>query len=216
MKPDATDSVSGLAGVILAGGSSRRMGGANKALLPLAGLPLIRRVIERLGPQVGVLYLSVAQASVSMAALGLPLVTDPQPATGPLAGLLGAMREAGPEHQWVLLAPCDAPFIPRDLAVRLLERATSTSLPGAIVSYQSENQPTFSLWNCQLLPRLEQAVMNEKMAGFKQFLRVVELAILDWPESEPSPFFNINDQAALSRASSLVEAGTGVQNPCSA
>ena len=42
------------AGVILAGGLSRRMGGGNKALRVLAGRTLLSRVIERLAPQCGV------------------------------------------------------------------------------------------------------------------------------------------------------------------
>ncbi len=48
-----------LAGAILAGGRSRRMGGGFKALAPLGGKPLIRQVIDRLQPQVQSLVLSV-------------------------------------------------------------------------------------------------------------------------------------------------------------
>jgi len=204
------------AGVILAGGRSRRMGGKNKALLPLAGKPLLRHVIDRVSPQVAELYLSVEQPSDAMAAFGLPQIMDPEPDAGPLAGLMTVLQKTGSKHEWLLLAPCDAPFIPRDLAVRLLECALSLALPGAIVRYRSEAQPTFSIWNRCLLPRLERAVMSEKMAGFKQFLRVSELAVLDWPGSDPSPFFNINDQDALRYAGHLFDSETGVQDPCSA
>ena len=48
-----------LAGVILAGGRSKRMGGAVKALMPLGDKPLLRHVIDRVQPQVGKLLLSV-------------------------------------------------------------------------------------------------------------------------------------------------------------
>ncbi|MEL6210433.1 MAG: NTP transferase domain-containing protein, partial [Pseudomonadota bacterium] len=41
-----------IAGVILAGGLARRMGGGDKALLALAGRPLLAHVIDRLAPQV--------------------------------------------------------------------------------------------------------------------------------------------------------------------
>lgn len=204
------------AGVILAGGRSRRMGGKNKALLPLAGKPLLRHVIDRVSPQVAELYLSVEQPSDAMAAFGLPQIMDPEPDAGPLAGLMTVLQKTDSKHEWLLLAPCDAPFIPRDLAVRLLECALSRALPGAIVRYRSEAQPTFSIWNRCLLPRLEQAVVGEKMTGFKQFLRVTELAVLDWPESDPSPFFNINDQDALRYAGRLFNPETGVKDPCSA
>ena len=42
-----------IAGAILAGGRSRRMGGAPKALLDLAGRTMMEHVIERFAPQVG-------------------------------------------------------------------------------------------------------------------------------------------------------------------
>jgi len=193
------------AGVILAGGRSRRMGGVNKALVPLSGRPLLQHVIDRVRPQVCDLYLSVERPTETLAGFGLALVTDPKPDAGPLAGLLTVMQETASAHEWLLLAPCDAPFIPRDLAPRLLESARQSGTPGAIVRYLSEPQPTFSIWNRSLLPRLERAVADEKMAGFKQFLGVLELAVLDWPVSEPSPFFNINDQDTLRKARCLFE-----------
>lgn len=43
-----------IAGIILAGGQARRMGGGDKALLDVAGRSLIARVIDRLSPQVAV------------------------------------------------------------------------------------------------------------------------------------------------------------------
>ena len=42
-----------IAGVVLAGGLSRRMGGGDKSLKQLGGRPMLARVIERLAPQVG-------------------------------------------------------------------------------------------------------------------------------------------------------------------
>jgi len=203
-----------VAGVILAGGRSRRMGGTVKALIPLCDKPLLGHVIERVKPQVDELLLSVERASEAFEAFGLPQLVDPVPDGGPLGGLLAAMRMMGPGHDWLLLVPCDAPFVPADLAASLLACALASPRPGAVVSYQSEIQPTFSIWNRTILPRLEQAVIDQHMAGFKQFPGLAELAVLDWPMSEPSPFFNINDQDALLEAGRLASS-TGPE-PCSA
>ena len=41
----------GVIGIVLAGGKSSRMGGGDKALLPLGGRPLLAHVVERLRPQ---------------------------------------------------------------------------------------------------------------------------------------------------------------------
>ena len=199
----ATVSAEALSGVILAGGRSRRMGGAVKALLPLGDRPLLQHVIDRVNPQLDELLLSVERPSEAFEAFGLPQIEDPQPDGGPLGGLLSAMLAMSPGHDWLLLVPCDAPFVPSDLAASLLACALAAARPGAVVCYQSEIQPTFSIWSRSILPWLEPAVLEQGMAGIKQFLNVVELAELNWPGSEPSPFFNINDQDALLKAGRL-------------
>jgi len=194
-----------MAGVILAGGRSRRMGGTAKALEMLAGTPLIGHVIERVRPQVDSLVLSVERPMSSLAEFGLPQVPDPSPGhLGPLSGLLSALRHYSDRYSWVLLAPCDAPFLPEKLATNLLRCALDSSLPGAVVSYRNEFQPTFSVWHRCLLADLERAVGSEGVGGFKQFLRTVQLAECAWPTTPrpdlPSPFFNVNDRTALEEA----------------
>jgi len=198
----SSDSV---AGVILAGGRSQRMGGAAKALEMLAGKPLIRHVIERVGSQVDTLALSVEQPMPSLEQFGLPQLPDPWPGhRGPLGGLLSALRHYRGRYPWVLLVPCDAHFLPEQLAANLLRCALDKRLPGAVAVDRGEWQTTFSLWHQSLLPDLERAGGGEGLGGFKQLLRSVRLAECDWPadvdRGGPSPFFNVNDRAALEEA----------------
>lgn len=201
-----TRAICELAGVILAGGRSRRMGGGFKALAPLGGKPLIRHVIDRLRPQVRTLVLSVEKHVLDLEAIGLPQVEDPSPGSrGPLGGLLSALTNMEMGCEWMLLAPCDAPFLPLELAERLLNCALDNDQAGCVVRYDSEIQPTFSLWHRRLLPRLQEAVLEGDMAGFKQFLRDTPVATLDWESSDLSPFFNVNDPDALVEAARLLD-----------
>lgn len=190
------------AGVVLAGGRSRRMGGQAKAFINLAGKCLLQHVIDRVRPQVNRLMLSVERESEDFAPFGLAQIADPEPGHGgPLGGLLAALSEVGRSGDgWLLLAPCDAPFVPTDLAPRLLDCARTQQAPGALVRLDGEAQPTFSLWHTDLLPVLAGAVVQQGMAGFKQFLAIAPLAALDWPEAKDRAFFNINDSAALDEA----------------
>ncbi len=195
-----------LSGVILAGGRSRRMGGGFKALAPLGGKPLIRHVIDRLQPQVQSLVLSVEKHIPEFDIFGMPQVEDPVPGSrGPLGGLLSALANMDPDCDWLLLVPCDAPFLPLELAQRLLDCALDNAQQGCTVRFDAEVQPTFSLWNRCLIPCLQEAVLEEGMAGFKQFLQVSPLAILDWEPVGFSPFFNINEPDALAEAARLFE-----------
>lgn len=196
----------GLAGVILAGGRSRRMGGGFKALAPLGGKPLIRHVIDRLQPQVRSLVLSVEKHVPDLEAFGLPQVEDPSPGSrGPLGGLLSALADMEKGCDWMMLAPCDAPFLSLELAQRLLNCALGDDQAGCVIRYDAQIQPTFSLWHRRLLPRLEAAVLETGMAGFKQFLRDTPVAVLDWETSDLSPFFNINDPDTLAEATRLLD-----------
>ncbi len=198
-----------ITGLILAGGRSERMGGTNKALLPLAGKPLLCHVIDRVGPQVQRLLLSVERVAEEYEGFGLPQIPDMQADGGPLGGLLAGLRAMDRGSDWLLLVPCDAPFIPAGLAGQLLACAVESNMPGAVIRYEGEIQPTFSIWHRRIAARIEQAAEVQRMAGFKQFLRVQKLAELDWPAMSPSPFFNINDHAALLTAGSLCETSSG-------
>ena len=131
MKPEGNNRVRAeIAGVVLAGGRSLRMGGETKALLPLAGKPMLRHVIDRVRPQVIELSLSVEYPSHSFDPFGLPQLPDQKADGGPLQGLLAALQWMDPACDWMLLVPCDAPFVPGDLAPRLYESAVEAGLAG--------------------------------------------------------------------------------------
>ena len=80
------------AGVILAGGLSRRMGGGNKALRVLAGRTLLSRVIERLAPQCGALAINANGGADLFEDYDPPVIADGFSGfAGPLAGVLAGM-----------------------------------------------------------------------------------------------------------------------------
>ena len=209
------------AGVILAGGRARRMGGRDKALAPLGGRPLLQHVIDRIDPQVAELALSVERQTPAYDRFNLPQLTDPAPGhRGPLGGLLAALRYFSPRHEWLLLVPCDAPFLPPDLGAVLHESARAAAVDCAMVRFDGELQPTFSLWHRGLLPEVESAVLGDGRAGFKEFRPAVAAAECDWPpvagRLQPPPFFNINDPAALREAARWIRAAPEECQECSA
>ena len=111
-----------VAGVLLAGGLSRRMGGGDKNLRLLGGRPVLAHVIERVRPQVAALALNANGDPKRFADYGLPVVADTvEGFAGPLAGVLAGLDwagEAAPRCAWLLSAPTDAPFLPiRSIAI---------------------------------------------------------------------------------------------------
>lgn len=106
-----------VAGVIFAGGASRRFGG-DKAAELLNGRMMIAQVATRLAWQVRMLALAGARTDYGLA---LPCLDDaPHKDKGPLAGLASAMRWARAEgYTHVLTAPCDVPKLPMNLLTLL-------------------------------------------------------------------------------------------------
>lgn len=95
-----------IAGVVLAGGQSRRFG-RDKAEAELDGLSLLDWSLRALAPHVGLLLVSGRPHP-----LYAEVVDSPEPGHGPLGGLAGAMIEAarhGCSH--LLSLPCDTPRV---------------------------------------------------------------------------------------------------------
>jgi molybdopterin-guanine dinucleotide biosynthesis protein A len=190
------------------------MGGGLKALEFLGGRPMLSHVIDRLAPQVDTLWLSVETASEKWSPFGLQQLPDPLPGSrGPLGGLLAALeRAAAQAYDWLLLAPCDAPFLPLDLAGRLRGHAETTAATIVTVSRQGQLHPVFSLWRRDELACVEDAVRGQGMAGFRAFLDSRPHAVLEWNEGDQDPFFNVNHRTALECAEARLAESRGTES----
>ena len=141
-------------GVILAGGQARRMGGADKAFVALAGRPLIAHVLARLEPQVERVLISANGGPSRLAGFGCPVVADDRP-QGPLSGVLAALIAAsGMEATHVVSTPVDTPFLPGDLVPQLLLAAEGSREGLALVAAGDGDHPATALWPVGLAPAL--------------------------------------------------------------
>jgi molybdopterin-guanine dinucleotide biosynthesis protein A len=122
-----------VAAVVLAGGQGSRMGGADKGLIVYRGRPLIEWSLAVLAPQVDELVVSANRNLETYAAYGYRVLPDTLPDyPGPLAGVLAALD--GVTADWLLVAPCDTPHLPADLAARLLVAARRENVALAVAA----------------------------------------------------------------------------------
>jgi len=92
-------------GLLLAGGQSRRMGGGDKSLRLLGGIPLLEWVIKRLRPQVDALVLNANGDPTRFAPFALPVAPDTVLGfAGPLAGVLTGL-------DWTVSHRPDCPYV---------------------------------------------------------------------------------------------------------
>lgn len=188
-----------IAGVILAGGQARRMGGGDKALLPLGGETLLDRVIARLAPQVEEIVLNANGDPARFARFGLPVVPDTvEGFAGPLAGVLAGMRWAAPRgHTHVASAAGDTPFFPADLVERLRAAAEAEGRPIALAATDDPERglsehPTFGLWPVALADDLEAALAVERMRKVIVWTARHGAARAVFDDAPRLPFFNVN------------------------
>ena len=200
-------------GIILAGGQGSRMqdGGADKALLSLAGRPLLAHAIARLAPQTAGLALSANGDPARFRGFDVPVLADTVPGyPGPLAGILAGLDWAVAQHasgrgaMAVVSVAVDTPFFPHDLVARL------AAFPqGALAASATGLHPTFALWPVSLRAALRAALAagQRKVSAFAaaQGMARVEFAGAPrecgpHPIPGPDPFFNINTAADLEQA----------------
>ena len=177
-----------ITGLLLAGGLARRMGGGDKGLLLLGGTSLAARALATLSAQCGTVLVNANRWIEEYEKLGCPVVPDIAPDfAGPLAGMHAGMTAARTE--WILSAPCDSPFMPKDLAARLWRAAEKAEADIATARADGRAQPVFMLARRSLHADLENFLADggRKIDAWRARHRFAEANFPD-----PSAFANIN------------------------
>lgn len=203
------------AGIILAGGQSRRMG-ADKAFVEFEGRALIERVLAALQPVCEEIVI-VANAPEPYARFGRRVLPDTLPDFGPLAGLHAGLNAIGVELGVVVAV--DMPFLNATLLRALIAaaRGWDAVIPalGADVSADAvrsrrakdlDLHPLHAVYRRTCLP-LIQAAMDRGDRRLNAFLPDARVRYFDADEirtfdPELRSLVNINTPDELKRAGS--------------
>ena len=194
-------------GVILGGGLARRMGSGDKARIRIGGTSILERVLARLRPQCARLILNANTEATRFADAALPVVADSVPDfPGPLAGILAGLDFAAaqtPDIEWIVSAPSDCPFLPRDLVARLHEARLYADAELACAGSRNRRHPVVGLWPAALREDLRRALTSEGVRKVGEWAMRYALAVAEWPAGPVDPFFNINTPQDLIEAEQL-------------
>jgi molybdopterin-guanine dinucleotide biosynthesis protein A len=186
-------------GLVLAGGRSVRFGG-EKAVAHFDGRPLLAWAADRLRTVCRTVAINVrpgTEAESVTKALGLPALYDEAgDALGPLAGVkVGLIWAEEQGARTLAVSPCDAPILPDDLYVRLLEQTQG----GAAMAETSDGrQPLCALWPVTALPAVREALADGAHPPTWQMLERIG-AHKVWFDP-PEAFANINTRDELATA----------------
>ena len=191
----------GYAAVVLAGGAARRLGGVRKPAVPVAGVPMLLRVLAAVAD---------ARPRVVVGPLGLPLpegvertLEDP-PGGGPVAAAAAGLARVPPEVGRVALLAADLPLLTGE-AVRHLCEAVDGGVDGAVY-VDRDDRPQ---WLCGVWRRAALAAAigaGGRGAALRAVLAPLRVARLraGTPPDRPPPWYDCDTEADLRRVRSIL------------
>lgn len=180
--------------LLLAGGRGQRMGGQDKGWVRWGEHALIEHVQRVARPLTDDLIISCNRNQTRYRALADQLVSDPaDDFPGPLIGIIEALKIA--RHPNLLVLPCDAPRIDRQLLEHLCQHAGERPV---MLRQDGYWQPLFSLLPTALLPHLQEQ-WQAGQRSVQRALRELNPVALDYPGDDPR-LSNFNEPALLADA----------------
>jgi molybdopterin-guanine dinucleotide biosynthesis protein A len=151
-----------ISGYVLAGGRSSRMG-TDKALLELAGQPLIAHAVTKLRRICADVYILGSNPALAAYAL---LVPDLHPNCGPVGGIEAALAHS--TCNWNLILAVDLPFLPSAVLYRWAMRTSAPSETNRVAMFAADGrpQPAVCLLHRQVAPSIAAAVALEEFKLF--------------------------------------------------
>lgn len=134
------------AGYVLAGGGSTRLG-RDKALIELGGKPLVLHASEVL--ESAVRRVTVVASRREYAKLGLQVISDEWPGSGPLGGIVTALRHSAldaAQCDWNIVLGCDMPFVTREWLSFLVRRSQRSACDAVVPESATGIEPLCAVY----------------------------------------------------------------------
>jgi molybdopterin-guanine dinucleotide biosynthesis protein A len=176
-----------VAGLILAGGKARRLGGGDKPLLLLDAAPMLAHIIRALRDDVPEIAISANGDPARFADFGLPVLADGRfEGEGPLAGVLAGLDWAiGRDAAALLTVPGDTPLIPRGLAAALAP-------PPCCAASNHRAHYLVALWPVAARDPLYRLLEQSRRRDVAYFAHEIGMRQVEFPAATWDPFHNVN------------------------
>lgn len=201
-----------ISAIILAGGSSKRLG-QDKGLIRLAGKPLLIHVLDRISGVVDEIVVVVSSESQKrifgeLVKRRAKVTVDNDKTQSPLVGALTGFENVQGEYS--LLLPCDAPFVSSQIASLLLDLCISRSavIPKWPNGFIEPLQAAYHTKSAQTAAEkaLESGKMDlQSMVALLRGVRYVSTMVLKQIDHELLTFFNVNMSGDLEKAEHILK-----------
>jgi molybdopterin-guanine dinucleotide biosynthesis protein A len=162
--------------VVVAGGRSTRFGDRDKVVAHLAGVPMIRRVADRLARVSDRVVINcrtdqreAVDAALDGLAVPVSFAIDPEPDQGPVGGIRTGLRAA--ESEYAVVVAADMPFVDPDFVAYLFDRAAGHD--AAVPRPGEWYQPMQAVYRATAMARACDAALAESDGGEPRVLAPV-------------------------------------------
>ena len=181
-----------LAGLVLCGGRSERMG-TDKALLEIDGTPLVRMVASRLAAVADPVFLAPGEPG-RLGPLGYREIADERGGSGPLGGIVAGL--AASPHALMAVVAVDMPFASPDVFALLagLHRGEQAVLPVG----DRGLEPLHAVYSVEALGPLRDGLAEGRLALREAVsaLRIRIVPAAEWRAADPTGRFAVNVNTA--------------------
>lgn len=170
-----------IAGLLLAGGEGRRLGGRDKGMVPWQSRPMAAWVYDALAAVASPVLISANRSRDDYRTLAPDLVFKDDSAVsgqGPLAGLLTGMKQAAAlGADAVLVCPCDTPEITPDVLSYLVNTWRKAPENPVIAECEGRAHPLHGVYPVSLAPLLEKQLRegNRRVMVFAEMAGAVKV-----------------------------------------
>lgn len=175
---------------ILAGGKSSRLGGIDKALITVDGIPLISRIYNTFNGEVSeVIVISNSSKSYPIEANNFP---DIIPNCGPLGGIHSALTNA--TNSLVFIVSVDMPFVNKNIYRQLLSIYQQHNAEIVVPKHGDFLEPLFGLYRKTLVSRINRILYDKQGHPVTELLSQSSTLYLQLPDDSQTRmwFYNIN------------------------
>jgi molybdopterin-guanine dinucleotide biosynthesis protein A len=194
-------------GIVVAGGSSLRFGSTEKALVPIDGTPMLRRIVDRVVPLVDRLVVNVRQSqrpsfATALADVPCPIefAIDRHVDRGPVAGLGRALDVV--DSGTTLVLACDLPLLRTATLSSLLERFENDTEGGSdcvLPLVDGYPQPLCGAYAVDVLDRTVGTLGSPRDSSFHEVLDRLRVSTVPGERlpGGPDAFENVNTRSDL-------------------
>ena len=182
-----------ISGVILSGGKNSRMGGMTKSFIPVAGMPIISRILnlfEIIFDDIVIVTNSTGE--YKNYSNNCTIVSDLIENSGPLGGIHSGLVAARQEA--VFFVASDMPFLHNTLIDLLINKYISIKCDAVIPRIGKNIEPLHAVYSKGLAGNIEHFLKNQSKRSVQSFLKTINVCYLDLNKDDclNKSFININ------------------------